>query len=165
MSDGNTGGADSSLNIWAGAGQPSAVFTAGLASSSLVMAVGVLTLSGIIFQASIRHLLCAHDKLCTGLDRCCDTCSNRKARLLSLKRSHNYLREISNFKRSHIPKVSKEGKEAGWEPCFPLGKRQVKNKSTLPGGLLWIQMPMMPQDQSGGGSMPGRAEELRQSSE
>lgn len=144
-------GADSSLNIWAGAGRLSAVFTVGLASSSLVMAVGVLTLSGIIFQASIRHLLCAYDKLCTALDRCCDTCANRKAQWLSL--------------RSHIPTVSKEGKEAGREPYFPLGKRQVENKRILLGGLLWIQMPMMPQDQSGGGSMPGRIEELRQSSE
>lgn len=145
-------GADSSLNIWAGAGQPSAVFTAGLASSSMVMAVGILKLSGIIFQESIRHLLCACDKLHTGLDRCCDTYTDRKAQWLSLK-------------RSHIPKISKEGKEAGWEPSFSLGKRQVENKSILPGGLLWIQMPMMPQDQSRGGSMPGRAEELRQFSE
>lgn len=145
-------GADSSLNIWAGAGQSSAVFTAGLASSSLVTAVGVLTLPGIVFQASIRHLLCARDKLRTGLDRCCDTCTHRKVQWLSLK-------------RSHTPKISKEGKETGWGPGFPLGKRQVENRNILPGGLLGIQTPMMSQDQSGGGSMPGRAEELRQSSE
>lgn len=148
----NWAGADSSLNIWAGAGQPSAVFTAGLASSSLVTAVGVLTLPGIIFQASIRHLLCARDELCTGLDRCCDTGTHRKVQWLSLK-------------RSHTPKISKEGKEAGWGPSFPLWKIQVENKSILSGELLGIQMPMTSQDQSGGGSEPGRAEELRQSSE
>lgn len=136
------------METWAGAGQPSAVFTVGLASSSLVMAVGVLTVSGIIFQASIRHLSCAQDKLCPGLDRCCDTCTNRKAQWLSLK-------------RSHIPKIGKEGKEAGWEPSFPLGKRQVENKSILPGGLLWIQMPMMPQGQSGGGSAISLLSRLR----
>lgn len=54
--------------------------------------------------------------------------------------------------KSHIAKISKEGKEAGWEPSSPLGKDKGRIKASFLEGILWIQMLMMPQDQSRVGS-------------